>query len=127
MISLAVDKCNDIFLENGNLCRVTGSAQTIQFVRQRLLTYLGEWFLDTLAGLPYFQQILVKPANEILTEAVIKNEIATTPEVQELTSFEFTFDRSVRIVNIDFTAITEYGEVSASLKMNQTTAEIQSV
>jgi len=126
MISAAVNRNNDMFLLNGQIGRATAGDQTVQFVRQRLLTYLEEWFLDETAGLPYLQSIFVKPANLPLTESLIKNEILNTAEAQELISFDFTFNRTTRIVSISFEALTEFGVVSATLKMNQLTAEIQS-
>jgi hypothetical protein len=125
MIEKAVNSSNDIFLLNGKIATITGSEQVAQSVRTRLLTYLGEWFLDTTAGLPYFQRVFTKPANFILTEAAIKNEILRTEGVDKLLSFEFSFDRNTRILDISYTAITIFGEISTTLKMNQTTAEIQ--
>jgi len=125
MIGRALNKCNDLFLENGRIGTIQAGDQVVQHVRTRLLTYLGEWFLDINAGLPYFQNIFTKPVNLTLTESVIKNEILQTPDVNKLVSFEFTFDRTKRILEIEFEAETTFGEVSSSLRMNKTTLEIQ--
>ena len=125
MISRAVNSTNDIFLLNGRIATIDEGDQVIQSVRTRLLTYREEWFLDLTAGLPYFQEIFTKPANLVFTEAAIKREILDTVGVEKLISFEFTFDRSTRILDIRYEAETVYGTVSDTLMMNQTTAEIQ--
>ena len=125
MIGRAVNKCNDLFLENGHIATVDKGDQVIQHVRERLLTYQDEWFLDTSAGLPYFQEIFTKPVNAVLTESAIRNEILQTPDVEKLTSFEFSFDKSKRTLSIKFNAVTTFGTVSSTLRMNETTIEIQ--
>ena len=125
MIGRSLNKCNDLFLENGSIATIDAGDQVVQHVRTRLLTYLEEWFLDTTAGLPYFQQIFIKPANLTLTEAVIRNEILETSDVEKLISFEFTFNKTKRTLEVKFEAQTTFGVVSSTLRMNQTTIEIQ--
>ena len=125
MISRSLNTCNDLFLLNGRISTIQDGEEVLQHVRTRLLTYQGEWFLDTAAGIPYLQRILLKPANLSATESLIKSEILQTPGVDGLSSFGLEFNKTTRTLNINFTAQTTYGNVSGILKMNQTTAEIQ--
>ena len=125
MISRSLNNSNDIYLLNGRIAVIEDGEQVLQHVRTRLLTYQEEWFLDTRAGVPYFQAILVKPANLSRTEALIKTEILQTPDVAGLSSFGLEFDSNTRTLSINFTAQTTFGDVSGVLKMNQTTAQIQ--
>ena len=99
--------------------------EVLQHVRTRLLTYQAEWFLDTSEGVPYLQRILIKPANLSATESVIKSEILQTPGVDSLSAFGLEFNKTTRTLNINFTARTTFGDVSGTLNMNQTTAQIQ--
>ncbi len=125
MISRSLNSSNDLYLLNGRISTVQDGNEVLQHVRTRLLTYQAEWFLDTTAGVPYLQSILIKPANLSATESIIKSEILQTPGVEGLSSFGLEFNKTTRTLNINFTAQTTFGDVSGTLRMNQTTAEIQ--
>ncbi len=124
MISRALNIDNDLCLRNGSIATVTDAEQVAQHVRTRLLFYLGEWFLDLLKGLPYLQQIFVKPANLPLVESLLKAEIARTPEVNRLISYEMEFNKSTRVLRVAFSAETIHGVISSNLFLNQTCAQI---
>jgi len=91
---------------------------TAQAVKTRLLLLLNEWFLDTSAGVPYLQQIMVKPANLPLVEAIVKRTILLTEGVAEIRSFGMTFDRETRRLAIQATVANIYGTVS-NIKVTQ--------
>lgn len=73
-----------------NFARDAGA--TAQCVKTRLQLLRGEWFLDTSAGVPYLQDICVKPANLPLAESIIKRTILETEGVAEIVSFSLTLD-----------------------------------
>lgn len=75
---------HDIVISGGDLSVAEAVAQHI---KQRLLTILGEWFLDLSIGLPWFDQILGKHRDLTLVEALIKASITETPGVESLTTF----------------------------------------
>ena len=57
-----------------DLCRLTladGAERVRQQIKVTLLTFLGEWFLNTDHGVPYFEQILKKAPSRAAIEAVI--------------------------------------------------------
>lgn len=87
---------HDILLENGDF-RLTQT--TCESLRQRLiiklLTFLGEWYLDLNTGVPYYQSILGKPRSRESIDIIFKNAILNTPDVLEITEFksEVTKDR----------------------------------
>ena len=125
MITRSLNSSNDLYLLNGRIAVVSEGEQVLQHVRTRLLTYQEEWFLDTRAGVPYFQEVLIKPANLSGTEALIKTEVLQTPGVASLSSFGLEFDPNTRTLTINFTALTTFGDVAGVVKINQTTAQIQ--
>lgn len=115
MIGLGIDqKTNDLHFDaTGNLALVQGRQAVAEHAAQRVRTFEGEWFLDSEAGLPWFQQLLGRRFDPALAEALVKAEIAETKGVIEITAFSVSFDQSSRFVNmkqIDFT--TEYDEVT---------------
>lgn len=115
MIGRALDSNNDLIVSGGRLAVVTDGAEVVQHVRSRLLFYLGEWFLDTEAGVPYFQKIFTKPANIALVESILKIVILRTPGVLKLTEFSSGYDGgSVRKLTVTFGAETIYGVIDTT-------------
>ena len=120
MISLGLDANNDINVVNGSIKRVTDAEQVVQAVRTNLLTYRGEWFLDTRIGVPYFEKVFVKPFNRPVVEAELQRTITQTPGVEELLTFELTFDRVTRKASVSFSAVTTFGNIQSELYLNST-------
>lgn len=109
MSDLKLDQVSgDLVVENGDLVLTTGEDAIRQHVQQRLRTFLGEWFLDTGVGVPWFQDILKKNPNPQIVDGLIQNEIIQTPGVVELLKYESDFDRSLRklSVSVQFRTVT---------------------
>ena len=112
MSSLGLDSNNDIIFEKGRFVRVIEGPAMVQKVRSRLLLYFNEWFLDITVGVPYFEEIFVKPANLPRTESILKRTILETPGVTALNSFELDFNTATRRLLVSFSATSIWGEIS---------------
>jgi hypothetical protein len=97
----------DIHLINGQRARVTGAAQVRQLVISRLKHFSGSWFLNTSSGIPYFQDIFVRPINLPRAELLLIQEINETVGVSELLSFNIVYDRKTRHLLVGFEAVTD--------------------
>jgi len=118
-MAIALDSNNDMFADNGAIRRVVGGAQVVQHVRSRLLTYYGEWFLDTTAGVPYFEEVFIKPANLANVESLIKQTILQTEGVATLDSFELIFESNTRKLEVIFSATTDDGTaINSTVNLN---------
>lgn len=84
---LALDENHDIFIKESSLGMVSGNEAIGQLVTQRLMAYRGEWFLDANVGVPWVQQVMVRPFNPVVADAVIKDTILGTLGVREMLSF----------------------------------------
>lgn len=109
MTAYALDENHDVFLRGGQIALADGPDYVVQAIRTRLLLYRGEWWLDTGAGVPWFQEILTKPADVVRTESTLRRTILETPGVTGLISFDLTLDRSRRDLRVEFEVSTEYG------------------
>lgn len=110
MIGRALDSNNDLILQGSKLQLVEGSSEAVQHVRTRLQFYLEEWFLNTLAGTPYLQQIFTKPVNLANIESILKAKILGTPEVLKLNEFSLDYEGgSTRLLRVSFSADTTFG------------------
>lgn len=110
-LSFASDSNNEFIIDKGEFILVEDGAQVVQNVRERLLSYRDDFFLDRRQGLPYYQSIFTKPFNLNLTESLVKAEILDTDGVERLLSFQTQFNSATRGLTITFTFETIYNDV----------------
>lgn len=91
---------NDLEIVGNSLRLPIDNEAIAQHVKQRLMTYQGEWFLDIFAGVPWFQEVFVRPTNQMVIESVIKAEILETPGVYELTEFAIEIHKKNRQIEV---------------------------
>lgn len=106
--NLKLDSNNDIIVGRGT-SRVAGLEYTIQLVRNRLLTVLGEWKADPSRGLPWFSEIMVKASDLSLVEGLILTSIKDTPHVQDVLSINLNLDKGSRLLSVSFEALSDWG------------------
>lgn len=90
---------------------------TGQSVKTRLQLLREEWFLDTTAGVPYLQEICVKPENLPLAESEIKRTILETVGVASIESFELIFTPETRRLVVRASVRTIYDDIT-SIQVN---------
>lgn len=90
-----------------------GLDATAQRIKVRLKLFLGEWFLDLLAGIPYYQDILVKNPDETAINAIIKEAILSVPTVIELVTYTASLDNARRTFTVTFHCRTEDGTIES--------------
>ncbi len=107
----------DMYLTSDNkIARTVGVDQVAQHIKERLQFFFEEWFLDRDAGVPWYQDIFVKPENIGLAEAHIKKEIVETRGVISLLAFSTEFDKGTRGFKvISFTVDTDYGLLTETI------------
>jgi hypothetical protein len=76
----------DLEISNYQLQIVSGADQVAQHIKERLQTFLGEWFLDVTIGFDYFGQVLVKNPDLDTIHAMALNIISSTAGVREVRS-----------------------------------------
>lgn len=114
MIDLMLDPATHDFPDpsgqnNFDIPLISGIDQIAQNMNIRLRFFLGEWYLNTLVGIPYYQYFFIKNPNQIQVETFLKDEINNTPGVTEITSFASTYEATTRQFGVVFTANTESG------------------
>lgn len=103
MIDFALDpKTGDLVFEDFDFAYVGGVNQIAQNLAIRLRFIQGEWFLNILAGVPYYQYFFIKNPNQIQIETFLKDEIANTPGILDITSFSSDFDGKNRKFTVNF-------------------------
>lgn len=86
--------------------RLTIDEQVVaQRVKQTLLLFKGEWFLDRDLGIPYYEDILGTKNSIDTVRSVFVNAIRAVDGVQELTEFNIEFDDASRTLKLKLTII----------------------
>ncbi|NJR73230.1 MAG: hypothetical protein HC773_05160 [Scytonema sp. CRU_2_7] len=121
-IDFALDPVtHDLLFENDSLQIVTDEDQLAQNLKIRLQFFLGEWFLNTGVGVPFYSEILVKNPNVANIDAIIKAQILDTVGVSQLLEYNSSFSNALRSYSINFTVRTIYGEQQIELSLFDTT------
>ena len=101
---------HDVVFNNSNITLTAGIKDSVaQRLKIKLLTFLGEWFLDTTNGMPYIQQIFGKVKNKSTIDAIFQQKILEEPGVLSITSFESTLGTDRRY-SVKFSCLTSEGE-----------------
>jgi len=103
----------DIEITDNDVTLTSGLDSKRQHLMIRISTFLGEWFLDTSIGVPYFRDILIKNPSFAAVSAAFKAVILNTPGIIELVEFNLEFNTN-RQLDFDFKCISEDGEINFS-------------
>ena len=108
----------DIIWRNGQLRKEETTQPLTETVGQRLKirlqTFLGEWFINTVYGVPYWQRLLgIKQTSKAAADLIFQQEILKEEGVKEIVSFESTFVN--RKYSLVFKVRVVTGEVSAPI------------
>lgn len=102
-VGLSIQPHNDLRLDATGSPVLVYDAEAIgEHIRQRLMFWRGEWFLNTDAGVEWTRYVLGRPPSELpLAESAIKTEIAATSGVSEILEFSAVYDRASRGLRIE--------------------------
>lgn len=112
-LDLGLDaKTHDLVISDYDLVVIDSAERVAQQIKVQLLTWLGEWFLDTTHGVPYLDYILVKNPNLELIRQTFRDQILLVDDVEDVTDIEVSYNARTREVTVEYTAATEYGLVT---------------
>ncbi len=111
-MDLKVDDNGDLVVENDDLVLLTGLDAIIQHLKIRFRLFLGEWFLDTRVGIPWFEDILRKSPDLNVVNSLLREVITTTPGVIAITAFDLAVDSATRVLSMRFSASTTEGPIT---------------
>lgn len=85
-----------------------------QRLKIRLLTFYGEWFVNTVYGVPYFQRLLgQKQTSKAAADLIFQQQILAEEDVKEIVTFNSTFVN--RKYSLSFSVRVVTGEVTAPI------------
>lgn len=114
---------NDLDIVNGDILLTANTGElAAQKVSINLKTFKGEWVYNVLAGIPYLERDgqpikLLGGKSKFFLDQAIKEGILSRDGVIRLESYESVLDKVTGVVSIEFTAITEEGEITQSVAL----------
>lgn len=94
----------DLLLENGQLVFRDGIEQARQEIECRSTFFLGEYFLDTRLGVPYYRDVLVKnPVRETILSC-FRSIALSVPGIVDVVNMAYDFDPRARTAKVSYEA-----------------------
>lgn len=103
---------HDILIKDEDFLLIDNAERVAQQIKVKLLTFLGEWFLDNTWGVPYLEYILVKQPNQDLIKQILSEQILSVDDVKSLNALELDYQVKVRTLIINYEVSTEYGLIT---------------
>ena len=111
MVDLLLDPITgDLDLSSNDLQLVTGVDAIVQQLTIRYRFFLGEWFLDTREGVPWYQRILIKNPGFSDVNAILRQVAVDTPHIAKVNRFDSSFDPTTRELTVALWAVSDEDE-----------------
>lgn len=111
-LDLALSDDHDLDLDLlGRASFVDGADRIAQQIKTTLLAFMGEWFLDTTFGVPYFEDVLVKSPDRASIEAIFRARIRAVPGVTQVQAMQLQMERQLRVLRVTYQADTSFGRL----------------
>lgn len=98
----------DIVIEGFDLKLTDNETSLTQLLKQELLTFKGDWFLDQDKGLPYYQDILGQRNSIDSVRAIFIEAIKSVSGVKEIVDLELNLNGKDRTLDVSITVLDEY-------------------
>lgn len=110
MATFALDVVSgDLSFSNGRAVIISGAAEKAQKIKNRLSLFLGEWFIDTRVGMPWYQTVLVKNPNLQIIQQLFRSVILGVEGIAYVEAVEVIYDPALRTLSYTFAAIDDDG------------------
>jgi hypothetical protein len=103
---------HDLIIKDGNIVLIDNAERVAQQIKIKLRSFLGEWFLDTTYGVPYFEDILIKSPSIDHIRNILRTQILSVDDVNSVSSLNLSLDKKNRTLTVTFECETTYGLVT---------------
>jgi len=111
MRDLKLGKDRDLLIEGFDLKLTADSEIVEQRLRQALLTFKGEWFLNVDLGIPYYQEILGQKNSIDSVKAILINAIKKVDGVKELVELNLNLNEQNNVLVVQLNIIDDANNV----------------
>lgn len=112
MTTFKIDSNGNVDVSKKALVIIDGLDALKEHIQQKYSMFLTEYFLDERAGIPYYENILIKGYNPFNVETILKRVLYNIDEVYSIDSFVIDFDKENRKANVSFTCTSQFGTIT---------------
>lgn len=99
----------------GNFVVVSEVDGLAERIDQRLKLFKGKYFMDNTKGVPYLEDILVKPIDPGLAASILNAEILKESGVLGIGSVTVDLDENTRVLSYNATVKSSFGDFEVSI------------
>lgn len=100
---------------NNTLTVITGAEALRQRLNNRMLLWLGEWFLTPLEGIDWLDILESKPVDLPEVDRRLRGELLEDPAVVKIVEYESSFDRTIRKLTVSWAVTGDLGLVRGEI------------
>lgn len=116
--TIALDINGDLDLHGGTINFLEAGASIVQGCRIALQFFQGEWFLDTTAGVPYWQQIFgVKSPDTGVLSTLFRQALLDVEGVTDVLTLSVNFNATTRALAVAYRVDTDAGILDGSVSI----------
>lgn len=108
-MDIKIDGSGDIVIENGDMVLVDSVEAVAQHVTINLQMFLGEWFLDTRVGVPYYQELLGQKPRLAAVRELFRDAILATAGMERINDLDVGYDTVTRVISVSFKGTSTSG------------------
>jgi len=102
---------HDLVVSDNDLQFCSDNDEIAQSIKQELLFFEGEWYLNINLGIPYFDKVLIKAPRSEVVNHVFKEAIRGVEGVLSILDYSMEFDPDERKSTVRFEVTTIYDDV----------------
>ncbi|MDD5774273.1 MAG: hypothetical protein PHX78_12500 [bacterium] len=106
---------NDISLVNNHTQTLTDADALAQILKNKMSLWLGEWVLDTTAGIDWLGLFNQRIFLEKRIVSMLRKVLIADTRVTKISTLDVEFKRTTREITVDFEVQTIYGAVTGSI------------
>lgn len=115
MIDLKLNAAHDLDFDGIDLSLVSDGAEVAQSSKIRLLFILGEWFLDYVLGVDWFDNLFSTETSYEQKAHELRKTIINTYGVTRIEEFKFGIDFANRGALVEYEALTQWGLIQTGI------------
>lgn len=108
---ILLSNSHDLAIIDFDLQLTTDEQAIAQRVKQALLLFRGEWFLDQTLGIPYYKDVLGTKNSIDSVRAVFIDAIRSVAGVKDLTEFNIGLNDATRTLSITMTIVDDLNNI----------------
>lgn len=109
LLTIQQDKTFDWRIEDNRFKTITDVDAIIQRIKNKILLWTGEWFIDLEAGFDW-EDVLSNPPDEEILNDILKAYIQNDEFIDIVTELNIKINRATRKTTITLSAITADGD-----------------